>query len=165
MRSSRFHWISTEDGTDLSLEGFRYRFSLSIRSSFSKIRDYVNLILIGCLPSLVKSLNSYGFLVFSTRQCDGCTCISEEALRTHIESWNTFVYITTPAPLPEPLRGSDGPVLFWLGLLPRKRLQGSLSLDAFRRSFARRFRPFQTSRKKPSHSTSLLPARSEMTVP
>lgn len=138
---------------------------LSGRPSFSKIRDYVNVILIGSFPSLAESLNTYGFLVFSTVQCDDCYCISEETLATHVESWNSLTYLKAPTPLPEPLRGKDGPVLVWLNLICRIHLQGSRSLDAFQKSFARQSRPSQTFRRKPKRSTKPSPVRSEMIVP
>ena len=76
------------------------------------LREFENVLLVcRCPVTSIASWHSYGFLVFSTSDMKDCYTVKERDIITHIQKWDMYPYIHSPGNLPEPLRGTDGPVI------------------------------------------------------
>ena len=128
--SSCFQWKSVSKGWlgELS-SSFLHK---PLISEIKWLRNFENVFLVcrSPVPSVV-SWHTYGLLVFSTSDMRGCYRVTEEDIITHIQKWNKYPYVRSPGNLPEPLRGTDGPVSYFNFFSCRIHSQGSPCVNAF----------------------------------
>ena len=141
LSESHFQWKSVND-----------RWLMEVTSSFQHkpflsdakwLREFENVLLVCRFPVASVALwHSYGFLVFSTLDINDCYTVKEEDIIAHIQKWSMYPYVHSPGNLPEPLRGTDGPVTCVNGFLNRTLSLESQCVNVFQQLSVKQRSPY-----------------------